>query len=595
MDIRRQFQAAIAAINHGKTEEGRALLEEIHRIRPDDADAAMALGRLALGERDFARALALYEPLVGRPGLGAQPETMVVHVLSLAGKHEEAVARSRAFLRSHPHDATLVAMVAAALASSHRFDEAEDLLRRRYEIQARADIAASLSSALLNLGRCDEAVALLKDALERFPGDVGCLAALASATNYLSSSREETYRRHMALGRLVEYALPVIDPLSYENSPDPERPLRVAVVSFDLRAHSVAYFAEAILRHHDRSRMSITVFSTTAQEDHVSDRLRPLASAWRTHLSGEPRLLARDIWSTKPDVVVELGGLSGGSALAALVPQVAPVQVTAIGYPSTTGFRTVQYRMVDSITDPPGDADKFSAEELVRLDPCFLCFTPRIVPEPRRSPAGAGGPVFGSFNKITKYSDACVRAWASVLQRVPGARLLLKSPPLDIASAREHLSARLAGAGAPPDRVELVGRQEGEGDHLSMYERIDIALDSFPYNGTTTTCEALVMGVPVVVLEGTTHAGRVGASLLSAAGFPELIAKTTGAYVEKALDLASGVEKLRQERAGRSRKMLSSVLCDGPAYATRWGESIRTLWRRWCERKRAQASPSARR
>lgn len=592
MSHAQQYRQAIDLLNRGKSAEGRALLEAIHRAVPADAPAALALARVETEERNYDRALALLEPLVRDRDTGPGAALQIVHALSLAGRYREAIGRSAEFERLFPLDRSLALAAGAAHSSLPDHEGAHAVLRRQFDAAPDPEIASVLSSTLVNLGRCADAVAILNDALGRFPGDVACLASLANATNYLSMSREEGFRRHRAMARLVEFGVPVIDPLSYPNPADPDRPLRIAILSFDFRAHSVAYFVEAILRHHDRSRYHITAFSTSAVEDHVTERLRPLADAWRSHLSGVPRMLAREVWADRADVVVELGGLTGGSALAALVPQVAPVQVTAIGYPNTTGFGTIGYRLVDACTDPPGEADGFSTEKLVRLDPCFLCFTPRTARVSAR--VGAGGVVFGSFNKVAKYSDACVRTWAEILAATPGSRLLLKSPALDAPSAREFLLQRFGAVGAPIDRIDLVGRQEAEQDHLAMYDRIDIALDSFPYNGTTTTCEALQMGVPVVALEGTTHAGRVGLSLLGACGFPELVARSREQYVGIATDLASKADLLRAQRIDRSQKMLSSALCDGPAYAARWQDAIRSMWRTWCEQKRSRSSPSAR-
>lgn len=593
-DRQRKYQQAIELLNRGKAADGRALLEELHASDPADAEVALSLGKLESEELRLDRALVLLAPVVQNKAHGLHAATVIVHVLSRAGRFEEAIVRAKEFRVIFPHDPNLTLMAAAAHSSRQDHDGAERLLREQVAATPLAEVEAAFSSALLNVGRVDEAISGLKSALTRFPGDVGCLAALASATNYVTTSREEGFRIHGALARLVEFAVPVIDPYSYENSPDPDRPLRIALLSADLRAHSVAYFVEAILRHHDRARYHITAFSTSAIDDDVTAKLRPLADAWRQHTSGSPRLLAREVWTQKPDVVIELGGLTGGSALPALVPQVAPVQVTAIGYPNTTGFRTIHYRIVDSLTDPPGESDSSSSEKLVRLDPCFLCFTPRAMRTPTRS--GADNSVtFGSFNKITKYSDPCISTWAELLVRVPESKLLLKSPALEGESTRDHLLKRLARAGAPVERVRLIGKQEAESDHLAMYEQIDIALDTFPYNGTTTTCEALLMGVPVVTVAGSTHAGRVGLSLLSAAGFPELVARTQAEYIDKAAECAARVQTLRAERVARSKQMLASPLCDGSAYTARWQDAIRRMWRTWCEQKRLRSSPSARR
>lgn len=594
LQLQQKYNLAIELINRGRTGEGRTLLEEIHRVDPSDVQTVFALGKLESERREYAPALERFEKLLFHPSLGASAAAMVLHTLSLDRRAQEAVARGRDFLRRFPADRALAMELAAALSTVNDYEGAEEVLRAQYQAAPDGEVASALSSVLINRGRCADAIDLLQDVLGRDPGNVACLAAIANATNYVSDSREEGFRKHRALTRIAEFSLPVIDPLSYDRTPDPDRPLRVALLSFDFRAHSVAYFVEAILRHNDRSRFHITAFSTSASEDEVTDRLRPLADQWKQHLSGSPRMLAREVYAEKADVVVDLGGLTGGSALPALVPQVAPVQVTAIGYPNTTGFSTVHYRLVDSLTDPPGEADTFSTERLVRLDPCFLCFTPRVRREPLRA-AGEPGVVFASFNKIAKYSDACLRIWAEILRAVPNSRLLLKSAALQAPSSQELLTGRLLAAGAPPGAVCFAGKQEDELDHLAMYDQVDIALDPYPYNGTTTTCEAMLMGVPVVTLEGSTHAGRVGLSLLSAAGFPELVARSPVEYVRLAAALAGDVGVLRASRSARAARMIGSALCDGPAYASRWQEAVRWMWKQWCERKRNQSASSGRR
>ncbi|MBX3388168.1 MAG: tetratricopeptide repeat protein [Phycisphaeraceae bacterium] len=586
-----QYQQAIDEIRQGKRTEGRARLRELNRRNPENAQIALSLGHLEAQERNFDQALTLFESLLAHQDFAAQGAALIVQTLIRAGRGRDATARSLVLRRVLDSDPQLALATAAAFSSIYDFTQAEEVLAEQYRKKPHAEIAAARSSALVDLGRGAEAIAVLNEALREFPGDIACLAALANATNFVSDSREEGFRRHCALGRMAEYALPVTDPLSFRNRPDPDRPLRIALLSHDFRAHSVAYFVEAILRHHDRSAFHLTAFSTSFTEDAVSDRLRSLADDWKSERSGSPRLLGREVLAVSPDVVIELGGLTGGSPLPALMPQVAPVQISAIGYPNTTGFRAVQFRFVDSLTDPPGASDTFSTEKLIRLDPCFLCFTPRA----RRPALRVDGkePVFASFNRVAKYSEACVRTWSEILRRSAGARLILKSPALDSSAARGLLMRRFASAGAPPERIELIGLQQREEDHLAMYERIDIALDSFPYNGTTTTCEALMQGVPVVGLEGSTHAGRVGASLLHAAGFPELVARSPDEYVANAAALAPRVDELRAARTDRSQRFLSSTLCDGAAYTARWQDAVRLLWRTWCEQKRNQSSPSA--
>ena len=322
-------------------------------------------------------------------------------------------------------------------------------------------------------------------------------------------------------------------------------------------------------------------------DDAVTKELSELCDQWRTIRTSKPGIIAGVVSETRPDVLVELSGLTANSPLFSMSPRLAPVQVSAIGYPHTTGMTDSDYRIVDSRTDPPGIADRFAVERLARIDPCFLCYTPRQMPPVGPGKAAENGWVtFGSFNKITKYTDEAFALWSRILERSPGSRLLIKTAALDCEDVMEQMKRRLEAVGIARDRVDLAGVQDRPEDHLAMYNRIDIALDTFPYNGTTTTCEALLMGVPVIGLEGTTHAGRVGVSLLHAAGMSEYLASTPEEYVEKAVALAARSGELGTLRPQIRQRLLASALCDGPAYAARWQGAVRSMWQDWCARKR---------
>ncbi len=442
---------------------------------------------------------------------------------------------------------------------------------------------------LLNLGRAPEAEQTLRLLLKHVPGDGMAVGLLASTLNYLpNADRRECFELHRAFGGSIEAGKPVIDSLSFTNDPDPDRQIRVAIVSPDFREHPVARFVDSILRHHDRERIHLAGFYLFPADDRVTKEFQPLCASWRSIRTSKPDIIAEWIKKENIDVVVEICGLTSNSPLFALAPRIAPVQVSAIGYPHTTGMSTIDARFVDSFTDPVGDADAYAVEKLVRLDPCFLCYTPLHKRRPGPSPFAKNGYItFGSFNKITKFSDAAFQLWGRIMQQVPTARLLVKTAALDGASARKDITTRLERVGITSERFELVGLQKESIDHLGMYDRVDIALDTFPYNGTTTTCESLYMGVPVVALEGVPHAARVCVSLLHAVGRTELLAKTPDEYVEIAVRFASDPAALAPLRDALHDGMLASPLCDAKGYAARWSDAVRTLWRGGCERKRA--------
>jgi len=300
---------------------------------------------------------------------------------------------------------------------------------------------------------------------------------------------------------------------------------------------------------------------------------------------------------------VELSGHTASGPLAALRHRVAPVQATYLGYPNTTGLPTIDYRIVDATTDTAG-ADDFHTEKLIRLGGCFLCYSPaEFAPDPGSPPSlGAGNlnaaaasdfaswlaptttlPVtFGTFNSIRKFSPGAIRVWARVLNAVPGSRLLIKTRGMDTAIARNTILRQFASHGIDASRLGVADMVPSKSDHLAWYQQVDIALDTFPYNGTATTCEALWMGVPVVTLEGEIHAGRVGKSLLTAAGMPELIAKDEAEYIRIAKDLAADPAKLATRRAAMRDALAASALLNARAHAAQFQTALRAMWQQFC-------------
>jgi predicted O-linked N-acetylglucosamine transferase (SPINDLY family) len=394
------------------------------------------------------------------------------------------------------------------------------------------------------------------------------------ALNYLERPAEEIAAAHRGYARCVTEP-----PTPPKADRDPDRPLRIGVLSGDLNAHAVGFFADAIFRHLPAG-WHVTAFATGAPRpaDPVEAGLRRMAGAWCEAAAMDDAALDRAIRERRIDVLVELGGHTSGGRLGALDRKPAPVIVTAIGYPNTTGHPAVDMRIVDSVTDPAG-AEALCTERLARIDPCFLCYRPPDdAPEPAMPPAD--GPItFGSFNLLSKVSAGTLAAWRGALDACPGSRLLLKSRNFADPSARAGLLARAAQAGIAPERVEIVAFTPGIAEHLALYRRVHVALDAFPYNGTTTTCEALWMGVPVVTMAGDRHAARVGASLLRAAGLPELVTERPEAFAQAAARLAGDLAHLTALRSGLRDRLRASPLLDAAGWATRFHGALREAWR----------------
>jgi predicted O-linked N-acetylglucosamine transferase (SPINDLY family) len=356
-------------------------------------------------------------------------------------------------------------------------------------------------------------------------------------------------------------------------------------VSADFRAHSVASFLTPLLEGHCRRVVEIFCYADVIRPDAVTAHLRGLADHWLPVAGMPDEALSQRIRADGIDILVDLGGHTAHNRLRVFACKPAPVQLTWLGYPNTTGLRAIDYRIVDDVTDPPGAADGFASETLLRLPGGFLCYgAAKDATEPAPPPCLKTGVItFGSFNNPAKMSPATLDTWAELLTRVAGARLLLKGKPFADEACRASFLARFGERGVAAERVQLIAWLPNSTAHLALYEQIDIALDPFPYNGTTTTCEALWMGVPVVTLRGNRHSARVGASLLGQLGLTDWIAASTGDYVEIALALGADPGNLHSLRHSLRRLMAASSLCDGNAFARKIENAYRTIWQRWCE------------
>lgn len=397
-------------------------------------------------------------------------------------------------------------------------------------------------------------------------------------------SREEVFAAHEEFGRRVGRSDAAVR--AFSNSRDPQKRLRVAILSPDLRAHSCAYFLEPLIKHLDSACFELYLYHDHFRKDAISDRLRSLASVWREFVGKSNAVVETTIRADAPDVLIDLAGHTGmTNRLPLFARRLAPVQITYLGYPDTTGLTAMDYRFTDEIADPPGDADRFATERLIRFAPTAWTYAPPPdAPPVQPSPCKTGPFTFGCFNNLAKITDAMLAAWARVLAAVPDSRLLLKGPGFSEAGVREHYTVRLARAGIASDRVELLERTLDTASHLAVYHRVDVALDTSPYHGTTTTCEALWMGVPVVSLAGDRHMSRVGPSLLTALGRREWIADSAAEYIRIAVSLAEERKQLEAIRGGLRGEVVASPLGQHQEQSARFGAAIRACWREWCEK-----------
>lgn len=540
-------------LDMGRIVEAEEALRTAIRLKPDYAEAHFNLANILRnrGDREAARA-AYGEALRLKPDMAAA-------LCNLGDLHKGAVELSRA-----------VECFVAALKADPKSAEAWN----------------NLGETLKEMGRIEEAITVFQKGLEAHPAHALMHSNLLLALHYTPAVPPETiFKAHVA------WAQRHADPLlpagkRHANPRDPDRRLRVGYVSPDFCAHSVAFFAEPLIRAHDREQVEVVCYHAAARSDVVTDRLKGLADGWRSLVGVDDARAAALVEQDGIDILVDLTGHTANNRLTLFARKPAPVQATWLGYPDTTGMRAIDWRFSDAIAEPPGSADRLSAERIVRLPNGFHSYRPPVdVAPPAEPPLHANGHLtFGSFNNTSKVTGEVVRVWSEILKRVPNSRLIVKSAQMGDEETRRRYLNTFVQFGIDAGRVELLARIDAADGHLRAYDRVDIALDPFPYNGTTTTCEALWMGVPVVTMTGASHVARVGASLLTHCGLSELVASDEAGYVATAVALAGDPERLGRLRRTMRDRLNAAPLTDYTGFARGVEAAYRAMWRDWVGR-----------
>ena len=406
------------------------------------------------------------------------------------------------------------------------------------------------------------------------------------SANYSTEvSPEDSTARHQELGRWLQSRYGDIDH-PFRNDCSPERRLRVAYLSSDFRDHSVASFIMPVLEHHDPAKFDLTIYFNHTRNDGITARARSAVNRFRAVRELSDADLCHMIRGDAIDILIELNGLTQHNRIPVLAMRAAPVQITWLGYPNTTGLPTVDYRIVDRVTDPPGHAESLNVEQLLYMPHAFSVYeAPGNLPPVEAPPnRGAGFITFGCFNNLPKLNDALISTWSVILRRVVGSRILLKNLAFAFESPRKQLLDAFQRNGIGAERVDFMGYTPVKREHLAAYGRIDIALDTFPYNGTTTTCESLIMGVPVITRSGQDHRSRVGASLLQALGLKSLVSSDENKYIDAAVRLAGDTAKLDELRNNLRERMQSSTLMDASGFTRELERQLQVAWERWCQK-----------
>lgn len=586
---RRRAAAAACAEAVKRLKQGQASLaqEGFARALSQDPRHFAALSGLGvlhhrLGHRSLALDLLLR-------ALEVEPRSreialLAAQLLRLAKRRQEALAVLAPVLDASPDDPT----VGYEMARLQRETGDMDGARRRLQ--------ALLERVPNHLGILEELAIVYRDCGEVAPA-IECyerLAALMPDRARGGSARlfQELYRneeRKVLLGlhaRWAErFAPAALQRSGHANDPAPERILRIGYVSADFGLTSAAPFIEPLLAHCDRARFAVTCYHASAHDDEVTARMRAYGHDWRDIADLDDEAFCAMVRSDRIDILVDLNGHTRGGRLTAFARRPAPVQATYLGYGATTGVAAIDYRITDAYIDPVGECERCYTETLLRLPGTMWCFAPpRATPAVQKPPFVERGAItFGSFNNFAKVGPEVLDTWATIGAQASGARFLFVGVPAG--EIRRRVVERFGHRGVQEDRLTFNARV-APGDYYALYHEADVALDTFPYNGGATTCDALWMGVPVLTLAGRGTLARSGLSLLTAVGLRDWVAESIDDYVAGARAVAQSPEALGELRAGLRDRISASSLCDARRFMAGLEDALRRMWRTWCETKK---------
>jgi predicted O-linked N-acetylglucosamine transferase (SPINDLY family) len=544
-------------------------------------DAANAYAHYNLANIAQARGAARAAVGLLRTALGGKPDfpearVALSNALDALGESEEALSELKAAIEQRPDYAGAWLNYGLMLRGLARADEAEDALRRAIELVP-GDAAArkELGTLLRSQGRIAEALQTYAAALERAP-DAHDVRSAELYTLLFSDAvpDEEIFARHVAAGARLESGHA---PPAHRNAREPDRRLRIGYLAPELCRHPVGLFLVPMLERRDRAQFQAFCYHTGRTQDGVTAQLRGSSDGWRDAAALGDAAVAQAIEDDGIDILVDLIGHAPGSRLGIFARRPAPVQLTWQSYLHSTGLRSMQYRLCDAYTDPPGVAERVHTETLVRLPDTQWCYRPFLSVDAVTVPPcmRKGFITFGSFNHGSKISPTTRRQWREILQRQPDAHLVLVGIP-------PSRGARELARDLGESRIRFVPRVPLD-EYYGWYNEVDIALDTTPYSGGTTTCDALWMGVPVVTAPGSRAISRSAGSLLRAVGLEDWIAPSSEEYAALAVARARDPAGLAVLRAGLRQRVQNSPVMDENQAARHLESAYRRLWRRWCE------------
>jgi predicted O-linked N-acetylglucosamine transferase (SPINDLY family) len=564
-------------------EASAAICLEVLKSEPNNIDAKMLLGMIACFQKKWLQAAEFLSSVVPYKTKVAGVRFSYGRALDHLKQRQGAIREYRASLILSPGDTEAMLCLGNVYAAEQMYEEALQMYERLY------DINNDSVEALTNIGRVLSVLGYKKQSMETYakantinPENYNCASGLLAGLNYVPDlDSQHTFFR---IKEVVAAMFPgrILD--SNKDLYASEKTIRVGIVSADFCVHSVSFFLRPFLESYNRGKITLVAYYNGTVYDEVTEFVASKVSKIEGISELHDEAVLAQIKTDDIDVLIDLSGYLKGGRLGVFALRSAPVQLAWLGYPNTTGLESMDFRLVDEITDPEGLTDPFYTESLFRLPRGFLCFTDDVSANVAENiPLQKNGHLtFGCFNNSEKITGSVIAAWARILHRVKNARLLLKSIHFSSQKARKEIIGRFKELGIEKSRIKLLGFIEK--NHLELYNDVDLALDTFPYNGTTTTCQSLWMGVPTVAFTGDLHASRVSASILHRVGLDDFVSDDVEGYIETAVKMAGQVDYLSELKVTLRDRMLKSDLCDGEGFARQMEEAFEWM----LEQKRAK-------
>lgn len=555
-------------------------------LEPQRRRAQIGLGRALMRSGQREQALGEFADLSAKIGTDIQLLSELATVQWSLKLREEPIALLRRVVQLAPNNPDALVNLARALSSVWDISECVEMCERALAIVPDNNAARRLQGyALVEAGRANDGIAAFTAVGEPSGGPNTSLLFSALYSDTMTAG--EVADLHRTEGAKWPAADRSID--SYGNVTDPKRKLRIGYLSPDFKGnHPVAIFLKPLLQNHDRERFETFAYSSPDYVDETTREIAALVDHWRDVASWSNERLTAAIEADEIDILVDLAGLTAKTRVGALQARPAPVQACYIGYPHSTGLPFIDYLICDETVVLQG-SEHLLVETPLRVEDCVFCFAPDDPEWPAIEPeiaAARDHVVFGSCNHVPKLTETTVSLWARILEQVPNSRLKLKAAPFADAAVRQRYRDLFAGHGIAPERIDIDGPSEFA-DLMATYRHIDIGLDPTPYNGGTTTYQALWMGVPVVTLAGKNFCGRMSASILGNLGLDEFITESEEEYIRTAVRLAKNAPRRAELRIGLRETIRNARSCDPAAFTANLETKFREIWRDWCARRNA--------